>query len=145
MWELDHKGGRILKNWYLWTVVLERILESTLDSKEIRPVHPKGNRPWILTGRTDAEAPILWPSDANSWLIGKDSSALRRKAEGEEGGRGRMRWLNGITDSMNINLGKLWEMVRDREAWRAAIHGVTKSWTIKKVESRSIDAFKLCC
>ena len=77
MWELDHKGGRMPKNWHLWTVVLERILESLLDIKEIKPVHPKGNQPWILTGRTDAEAeaPILWPPDANSQLIGKDPDA----------------------------------------------------------------------
>ena len=77
MWELDHKEDWALKNWCFWTVVLEKTLESPLDSKEIKPVHPKGNQSWIYFGRTnaEAEAPIIWPSDANSRLIGKDSDA----------------------------------------------------------------------
>ena len=77
MWKLDHKEGWALKNWHLWTVVLEKILESLLESKEIKPVNPKGNQPWIFIGRTDAEAkfPILWPPDAKNWLIGKDPDA----------------------------------------------------------------------
>ena len=69
MWELDHKEGWALKNWCFQTVVWEKTLESPLDCKEIKSVHPKGNQPWICIGRTDAEAPILWPSDAKSWLI----------------------------------------------------------------------------
>ena len=72
MWELNHKEGWALKNWCFWTVVLEKTLESPLDSKEIKPVNPKGNQPWIFTGRTDAEAPKLWLPDAKNWLIGKD-------------------------------------------------------------------------
>ena len=77
MWELDHKEGWAPKNWCFWTVVLEKRLESPLDCKEIKPVHPKGNQSWIFTGRTDAEAeaPILWPPDAKNWLIGKDPDA----------------------------------------------------------------------
>ena len=77
MWKLDHKEGWALKNWRLWTVVLEKILESLLESKEIKPVNPKGNQPWIFIGRTDAEAksPILWPPDAKNWLIGNDPDA----------------------------------------------------------------------
>ena len=75
MWELDHKEGWALKNWCSWTVVLEKTLESPLDSKKIKSVHSKGNEPWIFIGRTDAEAPALWPPDANSWLIGKDPDA----------------------------------------------------------------------
>ena len=77
MWELDHKENWAPKNWCYWTVVLEKTLESPLDCKEIQPVHPKGNQPWIFTGRTDteAEAPILWPPDAKSQLIGKDPDA----------------------------------------------------------------------
>ena len=74
MWELDHKEGWVLKNWSFRTMVLEKTLESPLDSKEIKPVHPKGNQPWIFIGRTDvkAEAPILWPPDSKSQLTGKD-------------------------------------------------------------------------
>ena len=77
MWELDHKEGWALKNWCIWTVVLEKIPESPLGCKEIQPVHPKGNQSWIFIGRTNAEAetPILWPPDANNWLIWKDPDA----------------------------------------------------------------------
>ena len=77
MWELDHKESWVLKNWCFWTVVLEKTLESPLDCKEIKPVNPKGNQPWIFIGRTHAEAetPILWSHDVNSWLIGKDLDA----------------------------------------------------------------------
>ena len=77
MWELDHKEGWVPKNWCFQIVLLEKTLESPLDSKEIKPVNPKGNQPWILTGRTDAEAeaPVLWPPDVKSWLTGKDPDA----------------------------------------------------------------------
>ena len=87
MWELDHKESRALKNWCLWTVVLEKTLESPLDYKEIKPVHPKGNQFWIFTGRTDAEAetPILWPPDEKSWFIGKDPDAGKDWRQEEKG------------------------------------------------------------
>ena len=77
MWELDYKEGWALKNWCFWTVVLEKTLESPLDCKEIKPVHPKGNQSWIFIGRTDAEAeaPVLWPPDVKKWLIWKDPDA----------------------------------------------------------------------
>ena len=75
MWEQDHKEGWAPKNWCFWTGVLEKTLESPLDSKEIQPVHSKGNQPWIFIGRTDSEAPILWPPDAKSQLIRKDPDA----------------------------------------------------------------------
>ena len=77
MWELDYKEGQVSKNWCFWIVVLEKTLESPLDRKEIQPVNPKGNQPWIFIGRTDAEAevPLLWPPDAKSWLTGKDADA----------------------------------------------------------------------
>ena len=87
MWELDHKVGWAPKNWCFYTVLLEKSLESPLDSTEIKPVNPKGNQPWILIGRTDAEVSILWPPDAKSWLNGKDPDAGkdgRQKTRGAE-------------------------------------------------------------
>ena len=119
------------KNWCFWTVVLEKTLESPLDCKEIQPVHPKGNQSWVFIGRTDVEAetPILWPPDADrkGWLIWEDPEAgkdwRQEKGMTEDEMVGWHHWLNGH------DLSKLWELVMDREAWRAAVHGVTKSWT----------------
>ena len=87
MWELDYKESWVLKNWWFWTVVLEKTLESLLDCKEIHPVHPKGDQSWVFIGRTDAEAetPILWPPDAKSWLIRKDPDAGRDWGREEKG------------------------------------------------------------
>ena len=126
MCQLDHKESWAPKNWCFQTVVLEKTLESYLDCKEIKPVNPKGNQPWIFSGRTDAEAeaPILQRVNSleKTLMLGKIKG--RRTSENQ-----KMGWLDGIIDSMDMSLMKLRETVKNGEARSAAVHGITKSQT----------------
>ena len=128
--ESFYKESWALKNWYFWTVVLEKTLESPLDCKEIRPAHHKGDWSWVFSGRTDveAEATILWPPDMKSWLIGKDPDSVKdwrqeEKGRTEDAVVGWHHRLNGHEFEQALGVGM------DREAWLAAVHGVAKSQT----------------
>ena len=131
MWVLDNKEGWVPKIWYFQTVGFDKTLRSPLNCKEIKPVSPKGNQPWIFTGRSDAEAeaPVLWPPDAKSWLTGKDP--MLRKIEGKRRREWpRMKWLDNNTDSKDMNVSKLWETVEVRGAYYVlqSIDSQSQTW-----------------
>ena len=140
IWEVNHKKGWASKNWCFQTVVLEKTLESSLDSREIKPINPKGNQPWIFTGRTDAkaEAPILWPPDAKKWLIGKGPDAGKdwgqeEKWTTEDEMVGWHHWFNGHEFKQTLKL------VKNREAWSAVVHDLQRvghNWTAEQQEMR---------
>ena len=117
MWKLDYKESWTLKNWWFWTVVLEKTLQHPPNCKKIELVNPNGNQPWTFFGRTDAEAEasILWQPDAKNWLIGKDPDAGKDWRQ-EEKGPWRMRLLDNITDLMDMSFSKFCEVAMDREA-----------------------------
>ena len=134
MSELDHKEGWMQKNLCFWTVVLEKTPESPLDSKEIKPVNPKGNQLWLFIGRTyaESEAPIFLPFDVKSRLIGKDPDAGKDWGQKEkETTVDEIFGWHHCTDSMDVSLTKLWDIVKDKEGWRPVVHGVEKSDTTK--------------
>ena len=136
MWKLDHKEGWVLRNWYFWIVLLERTLESPLDCREIKPVNPKGNQPWIFIRRTDAEAeaPILWPPDAKNWLTGKDPDARIDWGQDEKRATGWDGWMASPTQWA-------WALANSERQWRTGKNGMLQSMGSQRLRQNLVTQF----
>ena len=129
VWKLNHNEGWAPKNWCFQTVLLEKTLDSSLDSKEIKPVNPKWNQPWLFIGITELKLKFQYFGHLMQRVNSLEKTLMLRKTKGRRRVQQRIRWLDGITNSKDVSMSKLQEIVNDRESQRVAVHGVAKSWT----------------